>query len=441
MGSAAVDEIYQKSKEYSAANDETLHAIQLIIVDYFQEGYPFHGAVEGRDEQGWDVMAHYNYQAARSKNLDEFRSRTQGVIPLVKQQILFRALKTLEPVYHRLIWTPNLSQLKRDQARLDTMIKKSETEKLISLQAKFYRATWEPSDAFTMMLIPIPVKKASTHATVIGNTGLVQILKEENDLAGRYGVMMHEIGHSLYASETPEFQQQLANWFLQSKVPTAKIAYQNMEEVLSTITGNGWAYERASGHEDASEWYNNKEFNELSKALYPLAKTYLDAGKEIDKSFVDTAIDEFQKTFPDALRRNRRILRRILLLSDGTFGDDSELKAQALSKHKWIRQVEVIHSITSAEALAAISERKLNCALIILLKVADKDQLGSLQKLIPELSAMKNGLKDKTFATMLDGKGRLLMMIQAVTASDLAQVLDRINPDDATAAKLNISPY
>lgn len=441
MGSSAVNEVYEKSANHTVENDQLLNNISLTIIDYFQEGYPFHFAVEGRDEQGWDVMAHYNYQAARSKTLDEFRSRTQGVIPLVKQQQLFTALKKLEPLYHRLIWVPNLTQLKKDQARLEHVISKAHTGKLISLQSKFYRSKWDTSDAFTMMLIPVPAKKGATHATVIGDTGLIQMLDNEKDLEGRYGVMMHEIGHSLYASETPEFQKEMASWFSESKVPTAKIAYQTWEEVLSTITGNGWAYEQAAGHEDQKEWYNNKEFNDLSKALYPLAKTYLDAGKAIDRSFVETAINEFQKRFPDAPRRNRRLLRRVMLLTDGTFGDVSELKKQTLFNHKWIRQAEVHSSLTESETKTSLSSLSSHSALIVLVKHKNLSFLRDLQAMVPELSTMQKILKEKSYITALDSKGRLLLVIEADTAESLGSVLGAIKPDDATAESPQISFY
>ena len=434
IGSPEVKDVYEKSKYHTQENDRLLGEITDIALEYFREGYGFHGAVEGRDEQGWDVTAHFDYQAARSKTLEEFRTRTQGVIPTIKHQQMFKDLKKLEPIYDQLIWQPNLAQLKKDQSRLEAVLKKVSVQKILQNQITFYRANWSDSNPFTIMILPIPATKGHTSATVICDTGLVQVLRNQKNIEGPFGVLIHEIGHSLYSTESPEFQKEMADWFLKSKVPTAQITYKIWEEVLSTITGNGWAFERASGKVDPYDWYNNKEYNDLSKALYPLAKAYLEGNKPVDEVFAHTAIDEFQKLFPDAARRYRRLLRRVLLVSDGTFGESLDLKRQVLTGRKWINQIHFASTLNGDETGKSIAERKPQSALLFLIKPGHQSDLAPLTKLVPDLLALKSIMKPESgYATALDSQGRLTLVIEANDRDDFIKILNKVMPDEVAS--------
>ena len=435
LTSQAVQEAYEKSKFHTPENDRHLAEIGEIILENFREGYyPFHGAAEGREEQSWDVTAHFDYQAARSQTLEEFRTRTQGVIPTVKHQQLFQALKTLEPVYDQLIWKPNLAQLNKDQMRLESVMKKADVQNVIQSLIQFYHANWNDAVPFTIMIVPVPAIKGPTHATVICDTGLLQILRNEKNIDSRFGVLVHEIGHSLYSTESPEFQKEMADWFLKSTVPTAKIAYKNWEEVLSTIIGNGWAYEKAAGKPDSDEWYNNKEYNDLSKALYPLAKTYLESKKPLDEDFARTAIDTFQKLFPDSARRYRRLLRKVLVVTDGSFGDKLLVKKQLMADRRWIKQYGFASPMSEKETVKAVADRGTQGALILLINPEHQSELDQFTPLAPEIKILRTLLKSETgYATAIDPKGRLTIIIQAKDLADISKALHKIVPDEAAS--------
>lgn len=440
VGSQIVKDVYDKSSDHTPENDRRLNAISTLVVENFNEGFGFHSALEGRAEQGWDISSHYDYQAARSKSLEEFRSRTQGVIPIVRQQELFRLLTELEPLYRRLIWLPSLAQLKRDQARLEKLMKKSKVAEILGQQIKFYRGNWQDNDPLTMMLIPIPAAKGATHATVIGDTGLVQVLKGEADLNGRFGVIMHEIGHSLYASENLDFQKEMAKWFSESKVPTAMIALQTWEEVLSTVTGNGWAYERARGFADPGNWYNNKEYDGLSKAIYPLAKTYLESGRPMDKAFVDEAIAQFEKLFPDASRRNRRLLRRVIIVENGRAWEQTELTKKISSEYHWIRHLEFLSAANPQEDSRKLSERPDGTALLFINHSDQPFNLKVFEKTAPELKTLSGMAKGTGYATALDSRGRLVILVNAKDLQELNAILSGIQPDDAASKSPQFYP-
>ena len=431
--SEVIDNVYKNSAYRTKENDERFSIIHEIISKYFQEGYEFHGKAPGRSEQSWDVMEHFEYQAARSASLEEFRTRTQGVIPTYQHQVLFKSLAALKPVYDDLIWNKSHVQLAKDTNRLGKLVHSLQANEILKKQIQFYGANWDDSLPFIMKLTPIPAKSGATHATVVCDTGLVQVLKEEKNIEGRFGVLIHEIGHSLYSTETPEFQQKMAEWFLKSSVPTAKIAYEVWEEMLSTVTGNGWAFEKSAGHIDKDEWYNNKEYNELSKAMYPMAKSYLENGKTVDESFAQNTIAKFQELFPDAPRRNRRLLKHVMLVTDGTFGPNSELKKKILDNRRWIHSVNYSAPLNAEETIKAVQNRTENEALILLLKPSNSSQLKNVEKNFPEIGTFSKFVKNKPgYAFMIDERGRLDIIVETADPDALEKVMSKFNADEST---------
>ena len=64
----------------------------------------------------------------------------------------------------------------------------------------------------------------------------------------RFGVIFHELCHSLFKAQPMALQKELDSWFLSLRTPHAIFAYRYYNEALATALGNGWFTERADAN-------------------------------------------------------------------------------------------------------------------------------------------------------------------------------------------------
>ncbi|WP_254050305.1 hypothetical protein [Myroides sp. N17-2] len=74
--------------------------------------------------------------------------------------------------------------------------------------------------------------------------------------------------HVLFNEQTPEFQQQIDQWFEENTYLYKQYAYNFFDEALATAIGNGWVHKNISGSLLTTDWYNNEYINEFAKELY-----------------------------------------------------------------------------------------------------------------------------------------------------------------------------
>ena len=62
--------------------------------------------------------------------------------------------------------------------------------------------------------------------------------------------MMHETYHIVYDEQSLEVKTEIDTYFKENKSKCSGYAYQLMNEVLATVLGNGYVYEKLNGKVD-----------------------------------------------------------------------------------------------------------------------------------------------------------------------------------------------
>ena len=264
------------------------------------------------------VMDFLWLHSAASSSLAEFSSRSFGLLPVAEHAELFAVLAKAEPYYDRLVWQPESANIARTERFLDAY--EGRVGQLFHQVSGFYGTPWSADIPFTVALCPIPLASGVTSAVPKVNTLVCSYLsRNDEDYKATLGVAVHEMCHSIYDEQPAGLQQQIDDWFTLSRSPFATHAYAYFNEALATAIGNGWAYEQLNGKPDAGAWYADEFIDGFARAIHPIVVAYLKERQTIDRAFVNTAIEAFAKTYPDA---NRDV--DILLNSVGIYADTED---------------------------------------------------------------------------------------------------------------------
>lgn len=392
-----------------------------VLSRHLRKGFHFGGFPKSR-RMGQSIDLIFVVRSMYSQDLNDLGNRTISLLPIGIHSELFKILKELEPIHQKLIWSPHKSDVNAYKGKMETLAKKVGLKNLFDSASKFYNASWPDDLPFVISFYPIPGKEGHSSGESIGNVESVGILTEETDYAGRFGVLFHEMCHSLYESQSISFQKDIEKWFDSSPSKYAKYAYRYLNEALATAIGNGWAYEKTTGNIDTGQWYNDKYINDFAKALYPSIKGYLDSDKSIDQAFVTNAISIFENTFPDSLYEYENLMFSLLLTGDNKSFKPKDI-SPLLRKHFRIssinRSAPIQHQFTLEEIKGSPSS-----TVIAVLKKSEIAQLEwlvtqhkPLNKYKGQFSSQK---KDFIFST-LDDTGRAYIFI-VTSESNLGSV-------------------
>jgi hypothetical protein len=305
---------YEKSKFNTAASKQQLDSFKSLdfVLNKFLE---FEGLPERN--MGNSARSILVAQSSFSKNLDDFRERSVSVIPLPDLKKLMQVLRYFEPIYDSLIWNPHKAELAKVAAEFKAKSKKWKLDDLFARATKFYGAQWPEDQAFRVSLYPIPPKSQYSSSQAYGAVESVGIIIGDKDREGRFGVIFHEMCHSLYEAQPMAIQKLISEKFKLSKSKYALLAYSYLNEALATASGNGWAFLKAKGKVDSQEWYHEEKIEGFARAIYPLVSEYLNTQRVIDPPFIESAIISFQKKFPDSNLEFGPALNDLVLLGDG----------------------------------------------------------------------------------------------------------------------------
>lgn len=289
-------------------NSEYKDQVKAILADSagieknMSQGINYSDAVKGYGD-GFGVDDLFEIQSAYAKDIDDLFIRLQNTLPMDEHLKFKKILKAMDPIYEKLIWSQHRSKLFDIENMYQQNAKKWNLSSLFKKTNTFYNTTWPNDLDFLITLYPIPPGAKQSNAHCLAAFESVGVIIDEKDHIGRFGVIFHEMMHSLYSAQPIEFKKELLSYYELDKkdadLPYRKGAHKFANEVFATVLGNGWFYEVVSGKKDESSWYNEKHIETVARAMFDTTKTYLDQNKKIDKEYINQYILMFKKSFPN----------------------------------------------------------------------------------------------------------------------------------------------
>lgn len=275
-------------------------------------------AFDGLNERDPEQSVHsiLTMQSSFSKDLADFRTRAISLMPMPDLIKLFQVLSYFEPIYDQLLWKPNLSDTNKAVSDFKIKSARWKLDDLFVKAEKFYGAEWPIEQKFHISLYPLPKNSTQSNAAAYGPVESVGVIVNE-DREPRFGVIFHELCHSLYESQPLAFQKAISEYFKKNPSKYSLIAYSYINEALATALGNGWVYHVVKGKLDPSEWYHNEKIDGFSHAIYPKVVEYIKAKKTIDAAFVNFAVSAFEKKFPESIYEFEPAFNELTLIGDG----------------------------------------------------------------------------------------------------------------------------
>ncbi len=438
-----IKEAFDRSK--FAKDPQVLAALQKIasVQNDLHIGMNFDrdSAIKGRRD-GMDVISFINIQSIFASSVDDLSLRLMAMMPLAAHNTYFSAVKELDHAYEEIFWRSSVRSLYKAQGDLEAIAKKVKLNTMFKKAEKFYDSSWPADTPFLIGLYPVPFLKnydmnqsssqslgnIEEHGVMTGDVG-----KDR----GSFGVIFHELCHSLYNAQNPEAMNRWEGYFDQSKSPYRLQAHAWMNETLATILGNGWAYQEENGQLDKSSWYNHPIIDPFSRELYPQVMEYLKAGKALDQELVNFIIDRFAKLFPDSIYEYSTLLNRLVILSDDQIPNQREF----ISKLRENFSISGIGASSPLEAAESISEVKArsNYTLMLVFSGKSKNNLKRALAALPELgpqSKMLLSMKPRQILSYQDKNARTIIAIQAEKSQDLLDAVAHMSKNKIDPKKV-----
>jgi hypothetical protein len=413
---------------------DTAHAMEPLRTSYQYKNIP---RSRKTTQRAYELFA---IQSVYSADIDDFSQRTLGILTVSDHSRLFHKLREFEKIYDALIWKENVAKINDHAKRLDSFSKKINFEMMFEQATQFYNSKWPNDIPFSIALVPIPGDKGHNFAQSLGATESVGVFVDSKDEVKRFGVIFHELCHSLYQAQSPAFQSEWESYFYSSPSPFANYAYAELNEALATAIGNGWAQERAIGNLDTASWYNDEYTDRYAKALYPLVKERLGARKSMDQSFAQEVVILYEKTFPGALTEYANIFRRVVILTDGIIRGR---EAQSMLKSTFqIGNIPYGAPFSDRRSIESLKEIPSN--LLAVLSENIETEVEALKQIIPDdagkvLEKLMSANQDSVLCSV-DKKGLAYIVIKSRTSKVLKEHLQKIKQMSTCSEQNQILP-
>lgn len=363
--------------------------------------------------------------SASSNDINYFSQRTIGFVPFVVHKRLIEIMKEFEPVYNDLVWFNSKADLTFYKNTIENKSENWHLSELFYKTLKFYDSQWPDNIPFIVSFYPIPDARGHSTATPNGNVETVGVLSKSTDYEGSFGIMFHEMCHSLFSVQSPEKQIEIEKEILNSKSKYALYAYKYMDEGLATAIGNGWAYSKAAGNLDKTKWYSDKYINNFAQALYPLVSAYIENNKTIDSVFINEFVSVFEKTFPDAIYEYENLFSSIAILTNAQ-PEQKKLIKMTFRKNFRIASFNMASPVLQKDSLEYLSDKLLTKIVII-----KNDETESLNKIISEynLEDKKTLLAENNnyIYNYISDTGNTLILIKLDDYNNIAKYVKTLN--------------
>ncbi|MEN2489676.1 hypothetical protein AAYQ05_17870 [Flavobacterium sp. B11] len=350
-------------------------------------------------------------------NLTDFKIRSAGMIPNKTLSDLGECISEFIPIYNDLIYNPNKEKFEKQLDEIKKYSNDHEIENYFKTGLVFYNSSWDNSIPFVAAFYPLPNSKGFTASAFCNNfvSAIQTDLKLHKDL---FSVMMHETYHIIYDEQSLEVKTEIDTYFKENKSKCSNYAYQLLNEVLATVLGNGYVYEKLDGKVDVGEWYNNKYINLMAKQIYPLTIEYIEQKKPIDKNFIDQYVHLYETNFPNWINELDNIMTYRYVITE------NEKDFKTINKIFRYRSRTEYEDQISESSIEKMKQTPLTKMVII-----SKDSKEKIKLLKSKFTELKNwkANPDKEFVEkiLLDNKSQLIIVNQKKT--ELETLIKSIN--------------
>ncbi len=309
----AFKEVFNKS-QYNVPEYQDLIK-QFNNLNYFYwyeyEQYPYGNKIGGNT---YFILGR---NLIESKTLEEFKTKSYGIIPNSDLNIFYSILNQFLPIYREIIYEPTKEKFNNQLVQIKALINRTDMNMLFLQALNFHQSTWDFKIPFFVSLCPIPDSRAKGFtATAFYNQAVSAIPQGLDNFEFLLSVMFHEAFHILYDEQSLNVKQNIAKWFESHQSNSSRYAQLLFNEAITTTLANGHLYKNIKGELLKSPWYNNEYISKMGEALFPMVKEYINAKKPMDELFVKNYIDLFDERFPDWLKDINHLMMQRFVISE-----------------------------------------------------------------------------------------------------------------------------
>lgn len=309
----AFKEVFAKSsynnEKYQALIKE-FHGLNYFYW-YEYEQYPYGNKIGGNT---YFILAR---NLIESNSLEEFKSKSFGIIPNFDLDRLYKILSEFIPIYREVVYAPSKTKFDNQLKKLEQLMERVDMNTPFNEVLQFHKSTWDFSIPFNVSLYPIPDSRTKGFtATAFYNHAVGGIPQGLTDFELLLSVMFHEAFHILYDEQSLQVKNELAKWFKKHPSSASQYAQLLFNEAITTSLANGYLYQKISGKLLDGDWYNNNYIAEMAKAIFPLVKRYMNDNKPIDEIFINSYIETFDEKFPTWLTDINHLMMQRFVISE-----------------------------------------------------------------------------------------------------------------------------
>lgn len=357
---------------------------------------------------------------ATSQTIQEFKNKSLGIIPNEDLISLSEILEEFQPIYHELVTLPNVSALAVQKNNLSSYVNSNQFSDFFQAGLSFYNTNWDKSIPFELNLLP-SLDKGNLGARAFFNVAVCEASLGLKDHKTFFSVAMHEIYHIIYDNQSVRMKKNVQQWFNNTNSSNSQYALLLFNEVLATTLGNAYIMENLNGRIIEDDWYGNKYITEMSKAIYPSVRYYIESKKSLDEDFVKSYVLLYDTKF---CAWNNELTHLFMY---------RYLVAENSNDLKYFRKTFQFYSnnrASSSISFAEIEKAKENpLTKAFIISIDHKRKLGLLRNSFIELSGKKMDYK-KEFIEVVTLQDRTRLFIINRHQSSVEELIKKYFPDN-----------
>jgi len=366
--------------------------------------------------------------AVQATDTRDLMQRIIGILPNEDWLKLGQVMDAAAPFYDKMIGKPFDAATNKQLAALSQFTPKADD--IFAHLKVFYGSTWTSDIPFTISMYPIPGTKGSS-ASPHSNSIMLGMLTEDKDPQMNLCIAIHEMCHMLYLEQSLALQKKIDGWFAGNSSVYSKYAYSYFDEALATASANGWAYKEMSGKMDKRHWYADDYIDGYGHAIYPMVTRYIAIGREIDKAFVDSAIELFGQRFPKAMYQYQNLFNNVSIYTDATDHAQCISIVNAVEQHFTMHNTGSTYPIADEQTLSRMDNAAGSQLFIV--HTAHEENFKVLRTKFPQLKDISSGSEGIT--SFIDDRKRAIIIVNVKNLSRLEKAVNalaaskEINPD------------